>query len=300
MKLIGKYTNGNYRVLIFDDGTKIRETIDPNDNEFIADFPESFDFKISDYCDQSCPACHENSSIFGKHGNIRKAIETFIPTLHPYTECAIGGGNPLAHPDLYMLLHALKERKVIANMTVNQNHFMKNYEEIMKMLSDGLIMGLGVSYVTYDPVFIERLSNIPNAVLHVINGVVSKKGLEQLENKRLKVLILGYKHVRRGISNYWDHGYGIITRQDELYAYLPKMTKKFAVVSFDNLAIRQLEVERLMTKEEWDTFYMGDDGTATFYVDLPNWEFSKSSTTKERYGIMNSVEYMFDTVRSMK
>ena len=94
MSFVG-YKNGNYRVLIdLETGTKIRE----NDLDFFrADFPESFDVKITNRCDIGCAFCHENSTCDGKHGNILFA--GFIDKLHPYTEIAIGGGNPLAHPD---------------------------------------------------------------------------------------------------------------------------------------------------------------------------------------------------------
>lgn len=70
MKLLGIYKNGNYRVRIYDDGTKVRETIDPNDNKFIAEFPESIDLKITNRCDMGCKMCHENSTIDGAHGDI--------------------------------------------------------------------------------------------------------------------------------------------------------------------------------------------------------------------------------------
>lgn len=49
--------------------------------------------------------------------------ESFINTLHPYQEIAIGGGDATSHPDLIPLLEKLKSMNVIANMTVNQRHF---------------------------------------------------------------------------------------------------------------------------------------------------------------------------------
>ena len=67
--------------------------------------------------------CHENSVPNGKHGDLFEP--SFLDTLHPYTEIAIGGGNPLEHPDLYKFLQLCKERKFIPSMTVNQIHFEK-------------------------------------------------------------------------------------------------------------------------------------------------------------------------------
>ena len=45
--------------LIMDDGTKIRRT---NDDEFVPDFAENMDIKITNKCNMNCPMCHEGST----------------------------------------------------------------------------------------------------------------------------------------------------------------------------------------------------------------------------------------------
>ena len=97
MRLLGEYQNGNYTVKIYNDGTKIRET---NDDVFVASFPECIDLKITNNCDMGCPYCHEYSKLDGKHGDILNT--KIIDTIRPFTELAIGGGNPLSHPDLIL------------------------------------------------------------------------------------------------------------------------------------------------------------------------------------------------------
>ena len=121
MDLLGEYKNGNYVVAIYEDGTKIRYT---EHDKFIPEFPESMDVKITNYCDMNCPWCHENSTSNGRHGDILHA--DFINSLRPFTEVAIGGGNPLSHPDLPVFLERLKQKNIIANITVNQRHFLDN------------------------------------------------------------------------------------------------------------------------------------------------------------------------------
>lgn len=193
MELLGRYKNGNFVTTILSDGTKIRET---KDDEFIPSFAENMDVKICNYCDMGCKFCHEGSTINGKFGNILN--EKFIDTLHPYQEIAIGGGDATSHPDLIPFLQKLKERKVIANMTVNQIHFEKKQELIEKLVDEKLIYGLGVSLVNPTKHFIELIKQYPNAVIHVINGVLKPSDIKVLENNNLKILILGYKHLRRG------------------------------------------------------------------------------------------------------
>ena len=75
---------------------------------------------------------------------------------------------------------------------------------------------------------------------------------------------------------------------------------KFKVVSFDNLAIEQLNVKRVVSKEDWEEFYMGDDGNFTFYIDMVKGEFSKNSIAKDRYQIGNkTIDEMFQFIRSI-
>lgn len=296
MELLSTYKNGNYTVSIFDEGTKIRETIIESDDKFIPEFCESFDLKITDKCTGTmCAYCHENSGPTGVHGDILNA--EFIDTLRPYTELAIGGGNPLEHPDLVDFLQKLKNKNIIANITVNQKHFIENFDLLNVMSADKLFYGLGVSLTNPTDDMIEKLQSIPNIVIHVINGIVTEQTLEKLYDKNLKVLILGYKTFRRGEDFYSEE---VESRKSMLYTLLPKLIKKFKVVSFDNLAIKQLNVKRLLSEEKWNEFYMGDDGQYTLYIDMVKKQFARSSTSTKRYGIMNDIVDMFNVVRSEK
>lgn len=297
MNVIGRYQNGNYTVTILSDGTKIRE----NELDFFApEKPESMDIKITNCCEMACPYCHENSTPDGIHGDILNA--PFLDTLLPYTELAIGGGNPLSHPDLIPFLAELKKRKLIPNMTVNQHHFLKHKDDLKKLCDAKLIYGLGVSLVSVTDELIDALKEFPNAVLHVINGIVHPIQLEALANKGFKILILGYKEFRRGDVMYKNQHSVINSCKTMLFNSLQKIINEgwFDVVSFDNLAIKQLDVKRLLTEEEWNEFYMGDDGSHTMYIDMVNREFAKSSTSTERWPITNDIKEMFDKVREVQ
>lgn len=293
MRLLGRYKNGNFRTTILSNGTKIRKT---DEDEFKPDFAENIDVKITNYCDMGCPFCHEGSTTNGKFGDILK--EKFIETLHPYQEIALGGGDATSHPDLISILHKLKDRKIIVNMTVNQVHFEKKQELIKKLVDEKLIYGLGVSLVNPTEKFIELIKQYPNAVIHTINGILKPTDVEVLENKNLKLLILGYKHLRRGNEYYTAVQDSITKNQNWLYEQLPNLIEKFQVVSFDNLAIEQLSVKRLMSQEEWEVFYMGDDGSMTFYIDMVERKFAKSSTApmEKRYSLLDNVDSMFEKI----
>ena len=296
MGVLGKYKNGNYFVTIFSDGTKIRY----NDSDYFnPNKPESMDLKITNKCNMGCSFCHEDSNPNGKHGDILNL--PFIDTLLPYTEIAIGGGNPLTHPDFVPFLEKLKERKLIANITFNQYHFMDNIDFIQELVDKKLVYGIGVSMMYASDKFVECMSKFPNAVIHVINGIVSIDDLKMLANHNLKILILGYKEFRRGKQMYSRQSTVIDNMKSALYNALPTIIDDewFDVVSFDNLAIKQLEPKRLMSEEQWERFYMGDDGSFTMYVDAVERKFAKSSTSTERYDLLDDIKPMFDKVRGM-
>lgn len=294
-EILCKYWNGNYAVVMYDDGTKVR--ICPSD-EFRPVTPESMDLKITNYCDRGCIMCHENSTTCGRHGDILNL--GFVDTMSPYTEVAIGGGNPLSHPDLVPFLRKLKDLRLIANMTINQYHFMKSKEFVFDLYRNKLIHGLGISLDGKpDEEFIKELRLYPNAVIHVIAGMVEISDLELLKRQGFKLLILGYKRFRRGYDYYDYHMDVVETKIAVLYDRLKEVLTWFDAVSFDNLAIEQLDVKRLMSDDEWEQFYMGDDGTFTMYIDAVKEEFAVSSVSTERFPLEDSVMKMFKKVKEV-
>lgn len=292
MEMLGKVHNGNYDIIMFSDGTKVRKT---DDTCFKPEKPESLDYKITNKCDMGCPFCHEDSTPNGCHGDIMH--DKFIETLNPYTELAIGGGNPLEHPDLIPFLQKCKALKLIPNMTVNQVHFMKNQKMIRDLVDKKLIYGLGISLVKITDEFLNLVSQYPNAVIHLINGVHTMDTIKQLYDKNLKILILGYKQFRRGQDYYNDD---VAFEMERTYVFLPELVEHFQVVSFDNLSLDQLKVKDLLTKEQWEQFYMGNDGQFTMFVDSVSKTYSKSSTTpiKQRKKLLANIKTMFEHIKA--
>lgn len=293
MNPIVRYQNGNYIVTINTlDGTKIRE----NDLDNLTPaFAENCDVKITDKCDGGCAFCYEGCTPNGKHGDILNP--KFLDTLHPYTELAING-NDLSHPDLLVFLQKIKDKNIIVNMTVNQIHFERHYTLIKTLIQQKAIYGLGISLRKPTDEFINIVKQFPNAVIHTINGILSPTDYEILKDNGLKLLILGYKQLKRGIEYYESHEDNVHELQNWLYNNLKEMLNHFKVVSFDNLAIKQLDVKRLLSDRQWDEFYMGDDGNYTFYIDMVDNMFAKNSLSMERYPLMDNIDDMFNFLRS--
>lgn len=302
MKLLNKYLNGNVTVTLFDNGTKIQEW---DDNEGAhPDYPNSMDIKITDYCDAGCKWCHEKSTINGKHADLEYLLE-IIQDLPKGTELAIGGGNPLDHPGLVPFLKTCKSLGLIPNLTVNFKHIGKSYKGtfkykyidlINKLLYENLIYGLGLSIDDYfDYHTINQLCKLDNIVYHVIAGVNDLSILNKIKESPVKkCLILGYKDYGRG-EQYRSQELtdNLQNWADNLGQYIKKIH-----LSFDNLALKQLNIKQYLTDDEWSRFYCGTDGVFTMYIDAVEQKYAMSSTNPNKYNLVGNIKDIFANINS--
>ena len=300
-KILGMYKNGNHKVTIFDDGTKIKETFDEAADHFTYDFPENFDIHINNRCNAGCPYCHEGSTkdgevpslvdmILENKGRVIKHLDgdkyTFTGKLTPFynslragTEMAIGGGNIFESDpaEFEFFLNINKNKNILSNITVNQIHVKPNFEKLKKWVDESLVHGIGVSLVnSKDKEFwkcIDQLGN--NVVIHTIAGILTEKDLPYLKNR--KMLILGYKHLRRG-NEYFSEA--VQKNIDWLKENISLVSKTVSLMSFDCLGIEPInpKTELNISDEEWNSLYQGSDTDvkdaegnitcSTMYIDL--------------------------------
>lgn len=297
MEKLAHYKNGNTQVTIYTDGSKTREFED----QAHVEFPESIDVKITNYCDMGCSYCHESSTVKGLHGDLDELMNV-LEELPPGVELAIGGGNPLSHPKLIDFLAKLKLKGIIANITVNQGHLLAYQETVRMLLEKELVQGMGISITSENFKYIKPLMEISqNIVFHVIAGVNNISILDKLMNigGYCKVLILGYKMFGRGLVHFNSAvPVGVKQWKQKLRKYVSKCT-----LSFDNLAIEQLDVKQLFTQEGWAKFYMGDDFQFTMYIDAVEKQYAPTSRTSSEERIsfneLSLVNY-FKTYRNDK
>lgn len=295
MKKIATYKNGNTYTALYEDGTKEHFTMD---DDFKFDFAESCDIQISQCCDNGCEWCYYGCSPTGKHGKLTGW--KFFETMHPYTEIAINLQYPI--PDeLTEFLNIMKNKNIIVNITINQNHFMNPFiQSFIKQLIDmDLIKGIGISLTNpKQEKFIETVKQYPNTVIHVIAGITPLKDIEYLMGHNLKLLILGYKAVGRGARYFTDYYSYVCGDIERLENNLINILNRFKVVSFDNLAIEQLHLKDKLSEKEWEMFYGGDDGTVTFFIDLVKGVFARSSLSRIVYTIGDkTIDEMFAIIK---
>ena len=287
--VIGSYNNGNYNVILLKDGTKIRCN---NADELIPSGFESCDLKITNKCSNNCAYCHEDSRPNGDQCEPHN-WNTLFDSMHPFTEVAIGGGNPFADTTLLRtILEILKERQLVASVTVHYNDFVNNCDDINELICDELLYGVGVSMSakTWHPYLLDKLAETPNVVLHCIYGVTTPEAIMEGINKGFRLLILGYKTFRRGRDyrrENEDDIHDIMQRTDEIIVdFMNEGSSAYKTISFDNLAVRQTQIRNLVSKTDWSRLYMGDDGRTSVYIDLVRGEFAISSAHNLRYKLL--------------
>ena len=292
--LLSEYRNGNYNVKLYDDGTKVRET---EGDEFIPDFAECIDITISTRCNHGCEYCYAGCTPDGKRADL-KAFEPLLNTIHEGTEIAINVNGSEDPEALRAFLEYLRDRKVIVNATIRQDDFEKHREKLLEFEDEHLVYGVGVSLLDPTPEFITYAKEFPNLVIHVINKIVTPQQIDALAGNDLRLLILGYKTVGRGVAYLNSDGDRISWRGEYLHDHISQYFDAFKVISFDNLALEQIEIRRFLTDEEWNRFYQGDEGTSTFFLNLAEGYFARDSLTPNKHApLLDSVDEMFHIIR---
>lgn len=271
------YTNGNATVEIQDNGTRIISF----DNELKLDYPLNVDIRVSTKCSfglntktgkSFCDFCHESALTNGKECDF-ELLKSKIIELPKGIELAIGA-NALT-PNLASFCEWATINGYIVNLTINQGHINKYQNLLDKLIINNYIKGLGISYrnslIDRIP---HRFKTNDNTVLHVIAGIDDFNDiLKNVDYK--KILVLGEKDFG------FNKGKVDLTTQKhkEWYWWLPKLFNKFEVVSFDNLALEQLNVKRFFNEAEWQIFNQGEH---SFYIDAVNGYFHPSSRSSDR------------------
>lgn len=284
--VIAEYLNGGYSVAVHEDGTKIRTEIDVS---IAPVFPEQMDLKITNWCDAGCHWCHEHSTRRGRHGDVDGMLN-LLSKLPAGVEIAIGGGDPLSHPEFERLIRGLRSFGLIPSVTVNGRHLDRHLPLLKRLTADKVVFGVGVS-------FFERLPDwdYENLVVHMIAGVDDPAVLDGASARKL--LILGYKNFGRGVKFRSKQSEKVQANIDQWYRELIWMVKEHRI-SFDTLAISLLKPNRLFKSQDvYTQRFMGEEGQFSMYVDGVEQKYAISSYSADLENWSEIVK-MFADVRT--
>ena len=111
--------------------------------------------------------------------------------------------------------------------------------------------------------------------------------------------MLGYKDFGRGKQYYCNKANDIFANTWWIKNNIIELTKCFKAISFDNLAIEQIELKKMLDPEVYKQIYMGGDGTFTMYVDLVENKYAVSSTSERHDIFSNNIDNLFAKVREI-
>lgn len=119
---VRSYPDKNYWA-VFSEGTTVRFTFDDSKPILDLDYPEFYDFKITNFCGGKCPWCYMSSSHAEEHyPDIVKKFEKFFTPMsmnqRPF-QIAFGGGNPNEHPEFCRLMEVSCNLGILPNYTTN-------------------------------------------------------------------------------------------------------------------------------------------------------------------------------------
>lgn len=89
--------------------------------------PELIDIKITDKCDHNCAYCYQASNKNGYHSS--KETMIYIAdacAIMKVFEVALGGGDPISHPDIIDIIKEFKTKKIIANLSTKSTAWLSN------------------------------------------------------------------------------------------------------------------------------------------------------------------------------
>ena len=273
------YINGNAVVNISEKGSRVIVYEDTLELEY----PLNIDIRVMTRCSFGekpdgtpgfCSFCHESAKMLGSECDYEQLKEK-ISELPQGIELAIGS-NELTE-GLYQFLIWAKLKGYICNVTVNQGHLLRDSFLLNQVINYDLIKGLGVSYRSGLKWNVPNdILNYNNTVFHVIAGIDTYAEIEALAEKGVKkILILGEKDFGFNKGNVDLKS----RKHKEWYWWVHKLFSKFKVVSFDNLALEQLNIKRFFVTENWETFNQGEH---SFYINAVNGYFAPSSRSDEK------------------
>lgn len=201
-------------------GEKIRFSFSDQTDPGRTSTPELVDLKITDYCNQGCGFCYQNSSADGEHAQLYLyRLADALQELRVF-EVAIGGGEPTTHPKFAELLRRLKGSGIVPNFSTRDLSWMQDHKKREEILqSTGAfaysartpqeVAAFGQLVHSFDVPRYDRgetsyQNETGNAHVQVIPEIIPYPDmcriLEEAREAYLTVTLLGFKTAGRGAT----------------------------------------------------------------------------------------------------
>lgn len=195
--MVTRFTNNYNFIADSKTGVTLRWGNTIKDDPILSPVPELADISISNHCTKGCSFCYRNS----KDNKEFMSLEDYcfvLDSMHHNElgrvfQVAIGGGEPLEHPNFLDIINATISRSIIPNFTTNGIHLS---EDICKAISGKVgAVALSISKIEeLNPNAISML--IGNNIRTNIHYVLSQKNIEEA----IEILKGRYNDCFKGIN----------------------------------------------------------------------------------------------------
>lgn len=317
------FQNGNYNVLFLKDGTKVRF----NDlDTLIPDHPECVDLTVSTYCKNNCPFCYMSCSDKGRMLDPTSPdLDKLLEEIPEGTELAVNC-NSLDYNTMDLFTKFLRKveetGKFFVNVTIHEDDFMAHYESLKWFQEIGYVHGIGVSISNRvpfgDPVdkdnqirYMKELCSIinkmENIVLHIIPRLVDFDPVGKILIRELhspKILMLGYKEMGRGLNlltekDLHDQNIRLAIWKDIVCKLYSQRFPTKLTISFDGLALQEFGIRDMVSENDFNTLYAGNEGAYSMYINFPDRKYARSSIDGVEYDWGDKTfKEMFESIRT--
>lgn len=212
-----------------------------DDNPTFAPVPELADISISNHCTKGCDYCYRSSTPNGALMTLEDYCDVLdsmnFPEHGNVFQVALGGGEPLEHPDFFAIIDETLKRGIVPNFTTNGRLLTADTFERLK----GKVGAMAISISRIEEMALyDDLLKSRNGIRINLHYILSRNSVEQAidivkgkHNEVLKdlnaIVFLTYKPAGRG------NDANILQGGDMLNAFLKEMkTPKAACkIGFD-------------------------------------------------------------------
>ena len=176
-----KRTIGNYHfVADSSTGLTMRWGKTMQDNPTFAPVPELADISISNHCTKGCSFCYRNSGPNNEFMSVTEYCKVLDAMKHPLYgnvfQVAIGGGEPLEHPDFLAIIEETVHRNIVPNFTTNGIHLNSKICEAIK----GKVGAVALSTISVDEIQTDKITLLASEGIKTnIHYVLSSQNIEE-------------------------------------------------------------------------------------------------------------------------
>jgi radical SAM protein with 4Fe4S-binding SPASM domain len=163
------------------------------DNPLYAPHPELADISISNHCSKGCSFCYKNSTANDSFMNVEDYAFVLNAMQHSQWgnvfQVAIGGGEPLEHPNFIEIINVTRSFNIIPNFTTNGKLLEDNLaEKIASSIGALAISCQDMNQLNLEKIFILSKFRIKTNIHFLLNSQTITQAIDILNGSYNKML----------------------------------------------------------------------------------------------------------------